>query len=332
MADPQQFLSIFESRRDPRSVAEDLERLNPFGPSLRFEAHRRRLQEFVQSGRTFHSLSDDDRPLLRHAYSESHEALDTLDALIGLVPASVVDSEIRRLLGGEETPRAARHYIELPGSIEQADEIQCSDSLEYLIETPIEDLRTAGGTIAAECQSSQEGPRNIAFELWLATLLRRAQVQAVKAEPDWLIEASIGRVGLAAKRIQAMKAMRSRVTEAANQIAEQIGSTTCVAGIVAIDLTLALDLHRKHWAIRQSIEAKQLHLAMVSVMRKTRDTVMSALASRTGVVGILLHPKSLVFVRDTQTFTTVRPILFAETISRRHPYSNWLGSLAAAMR
>ncbi|MBE2250662.1 MAG: hypothetical protein IAE78_14085 [Myxococcus sp.] len=322
---------MFQTMRDVGSVVVGLERLAEFGRSDRFDAYRGQLLEFVASGLSFADVNEHERPLLRHAYSESHEVLNILDALSSLERPQVVRREMLRVLAGDVSPRRARHYVELAGSVEQASEMGELESLRHLVEAPIENLGTRESN-SADIQSTEEAPRNFAFELWLATLIHRAGLRATKAEPDWVVDARIGPVGIAAKRIQRNSALGHRVREASAQIAAQDAKGATVGGLVAVDLTLAYDLHRKHWVVRRAAETGQLHLTIASVLQQNRAVILNAIRNRPGVIGVVLHAKALVFVRETQTLATVRPILVASTVAGKHPHAIWLTEFAASIQ
>lgn len=266
----------------PRALTELLDAFAPLValiPGTRFAIYHDAIRSHVATGNRFADLDDDRRAVLRHAVAESMEMLDIFDALTAPPRIANCESEMRHLLDGHVTPRSARHFIELAGSVAQAEEIGEETSLIELVRTPIENLRV-GDEAAPEVQDHEEAPRNAAFELWLARPFRRAGLTPEKAEPDWVLPTTVGRIGVAAKRVQSIERLATRLTDGADQIMRQVNEGGATAGIVAVDLTLAYDLHRKHWVIRAGTESKELDAALVGAMRYQRTRVLRALRGR----------------------------------------------------
>lgn len=317
----------------PRTLAEIVEAFAPLArshPGSRFAAYHSWLRDFVDSKRPFAELDVQERAMVRHAMAECMEALDIHRALIGPPAIPNLQQEFRRIFDGDLIARASRHYIELPGCASQAQEIGDATSLEERVRLPIERLRDDDDPVAPETQSTEEAPRNAAFELWLACLFRRADLVPAKEEPDWVVPTECGRIAIAAKRIQSFSPLYKRLEEAAAQISRQVQGGHAVAGIVAVDLTLAYDLHRKHWVIRREVESEELDATLAHAMAEHRDRVCTALQDRRDVVAVLLQAKALVFVRETQRFVTVRPNLFATMTPIGHPLNDWAVRFAAS--
>ncbi len=308
---------------DREALLRGIDDLLALGPSERFSSYRTNIEHLTWS---MAEMGPSERANLRHSVAEVQEAVQILEALRATVPKDQCEAAMRQLLRGDVTPRGARHFIELGGSREQLDEINDSAAIADLVATPIHELRTDVGEL--EAQLTDEQPRNAAFELSLAILARRAHVMPSMREPDWVFPTMFGGLAVAAKRVQSEGAILRRLTEGANQIENQIRLGAVTAGIVAMDVTLVLDLHRKHWVVRREAELAQLHTAIVEVMNRRKARILK-LGSERGISAVLLHAKALAFSRETQRCTTVRPILLGLIEDSSTVVSKWLTGFVA---
>jgi hypothetical protein len=323
------FQGQFDSQHEHADTVAALDRLDSLIRGTRFEAYREALRAFLAAGRPFAELDPSERALLRHAAGETMEAVDIDRALSTAPEIPNWRREWTRILGGSLTARAARHYIELAGSAAQAAEIAESRNLRHLIATGIDDLQTNDPRVGPEQQSAEEGPRNAAFELWLAVLFRRAGLAPRKEEPDWILDTAAGAIAIAAKRVQSDRAVLARLEEGARQVERQVAGGAAAAGMVAIEMSLVFDLHRKHWVIQEESESRELHSAIVEAMRTHHQRIVVALSGQPSVFGVLLQAKALVFARETQRFLTVRPVLLA-TVGGNDTMHTWLRDFSAA--
>lgn len=324
-------LGMFESKHTIAELVEAFAHFASFANSGRFGEYYSALKKHAESGRPFSALDDQERPTLRHAFAEAQEFLTIATCIASNPLIRNAESELRRLLGGDFAARAARHYLELAGSQDQAREVHEPAHLTTLIRTPIEDLRLTEQDRPPENQDREEAPRNAAFELWLACPFKKAGINLEKVDPDWCFSTQMGRIAIEAKRVQSVGAIYKKTDEAAAQIEKQVRKGNARYGIVAIDLTLAFDLHRKQWIIRRPTESRELHAAVSAVMNDQRKLILDGLAGRDNVIAAILHAKAMAFVREDQSFMTVRPLLFALVVSSEHPTAAWFQGLVQAM-
>jgi len=83
-------------------------------------------------------------------------------------------------------------------------------------------------------------PRNIQFELWLATTLWRAGAAVALREPDLECTLSGTRILVACKRLFSLRKLTRRINEATEQLRHAVRATSATGGIIAISLSRVL--------------------------------------------------------------------------------------------
>lgn len=295
----------------------------------RFATYGAAMKSFASRGQSYADLSDDERALLRHAAGEVEELCTIANVLEATPTLPTRHSELTRIIKGEGlAPRDARAFMDLAGCTAIARRCVPPEDkpLVELVREPIEALRTRASNHRDQ-QSSEEAPRNAAFELFAGCLFKKVGVGIRKVEPDWLLEFEGEPIALAAKRIQSTAALRGKADEGAAQIrrAQERGAADC--GVVAIDLSLAFDLHRKHWVIERLADAHELQQALTTILREQRNTAVEALTDRPYVGAVILHLKAMIFILESQTFLTTRVVLPVMLFSSGHHLARCLGQL-----
>ena len=176
-------------------------------------------------------------------------------------------------------------------------------ALAHFLTCPITDIFVEPEVARDPPQAQQHDPgRSFQFQHFVAAHFAQVGLDVTfEQEPDTrLVVPNLGTIGLAAKRLKSLKKLQANLKDAAKQI-----SCQNLCGLVALDFTIAFDLHRKVFFVNSFEETHVLHPALDLALRSGAGARVAQWVreSRSGQAarGVIGHAAVLVYVRSTQT-------------------------------
>lgn len=275
--------------------------------STRFHQYRPMLMK-LRNG----AIDPDDRAFWNVAHHAVNETTQLLKIAAVLQDRSIPGwgKHVLQCLDGPPTPMGSKEVERLPGTIALGVELgffggEVPDETTHLVgclSLPISDLFERAEAKRDPPQAQQHDPgRAFQFEKYAAVHFAEAGFAIVLDEPDTQITVpNLGRVGLASKMVKSLKKVQDNLSDGAKQIASQQ-----LQGLVALDFTIAFDLHRKIFFIDSLEDAQRFHAPLGVALRERVGSHVAEWVQRSskgqatrGVVG---HATILLYERKSET-------------------------------